>query len=434
MVVLNRIVIDGVTSCDSKSLTARCGSHLIVFACTSERQSGMITYPELLSSDTIDQLPFTPAEYDDRLAACRKAMCERELDCLVLNSPENIYYLSGFITRGYYVFQALVVMHTGEPILVVRRYEQVNVERLSYYKGVAIWHDTEVPADVLAKALSDLGAGKGRIGIDANSWFLPVSAYERLRDLLPQAHFVNGSQVLADIRAIKSQQEIAYIRRAAEARNAAFRAAQEVARPGRTENEVAAAFTHAAILAGSGYEAGAPYIVSGPRIALPHATWSGRRIESGDLVQVAGAANCKRYCAVLLRTWSMGKPSDRVRKAADTAIGALDAAIAAIKPGATSGDVDAARRSALARAGLAHGLAHRTGYSVGIGICPGWLEESVIELKHADPRVLRAGMVFHLVQVVLPEPDVSVGFGVQALVTESGAEVVLDYPMEIECS
>lgn len=394
----------------------------------------MIAQEELLPLDTIDQLPFTPAEYDDRLAACRKAMCERELDCLVLNSPENIYYLSGFITRGYYVFQALIVMHTGKPILVVRRYEQVNVERLSYYKDAAIWHDTEVPAEVLAKTLSDVGAGKRTIGIDADSWFLPVSAYQRLRELLPQARLVNGSQVLADIRAIKSQQEIAYIRRAAEARNAAFRAAQEIARPGRTENEVAAAFNHAAILAGSGYEAGAPFVVSGPRIALPHATWSGRQIESGDLVQVAGAANFKRYCAVLLRTWFMGKPSDTVRKAADAAIGALDTAIAAIKPGATSGDVDAARRGALARAGLANGLAHRTGYSVGIGICPGWLEDSVIELKHGDPRVLGAGMVFHLVQVVLPEPGMSVGFGVQALVTETGAEVILDFPMDIECS
>ncbi|MCK1717561.1 Xaa-Pro peptidase family protein [Bradyrhizobium sp. 141] len=394
----------------------------------------MSSRPELLPLDTIDQLPFTPAEYDERLAACRKAMCERDIDFLVLNSPENIYYLSGFITRGYYVFQALVVMHTGKPILVVRRYEQANVERLSYYKDMAIWHDTEIPAEVLAKTLSDLGAAKRTIGIDANSWFLPVSAYERLRDLLPQALFVNGSQVLGDIRATKSWQEVAYIRRAAEARNAAFRAAQEAARPGRTENEVAAAFNHAAILAGSGYEAGAPYIVSGPRIALPHATWSGRRIESGDLVQVAGAANCKRYCAVLLRTWSMGKPTDRVRKAAETAIRALDAAIAAVRPGATSDDVDAARRSALARAGVANGLAHRTGYSVGIGICPGWLEDSVIELKHGDPRVLRAGMVFHLVQVALPEPDVSVGIGVQVLVTDSGAEVILDYPMEIECS
>lgn len=391
-------------------------------------------HPELLPFDAIDQLPFTPAEYEARLAACRRVMCERDIDCLVLNSPENIYYLSGFITRGYYAFQALVVMPTGEPILVVRRYEQVNVDRLSYYKNAALWHDTEAPVEVLAKTLSGLGATKKMIGVDANSWFLPVSDYERLRGLLPEARLVNGSPVLAEIRAVKSRQEIAYIRRAAEARNAAFRAAQEVARPGRTENEVAAAFNHAAILAGSGYEAGAPYIVSGPRIALPHATWSGRRIESDDLVQVAGATNCKRYCAVLLRTWSMGKPSDTIRRTADTAINALDAAIAAITPGATSGDVDAARRGALARAGLDNALVHRTGYPVGIGICPGWLEQSAIELKHGDPHVLRAGMVFHLVQVLFPEPHLSVGFGVQVLVTDSGAEVILDYSRELECS
>ncbi|MGL3104554.1 M24 family metallopeptidase [Bradyrhizobium sp. BR 1432] len=397
------------------------------------RDRAVSTHSELLPFDAIDQLPFSPAEYEARLAACRKAMSEREIDCLVLNSPENIYYLSGFITRGYYVFQALVVMHTSEPILVVRRYEQVNVDRLSFYKNVALWHDTEVPVEVLAKTLSDLGMAKMTIGVDASSWFLPVSAYERLRGMLPKARLINGSPVLAEIRAVKSPQEIAYIRRAAEARNAAFRAAQEVVRPGRTENEVAAAFNHAAILAGSGYEAGAPYIVSGPRIALPHATWSGRRIESGDLVQVSGAANCKRYCAVLLRTWSVGKPNDTIRKAADSAINALDAAIAAITPGATSGDVDAARRGALARAGLTNALVHRTGYPVGIGICPGWLEDLAVELKQNDPHVLRAGMVFHLVQVLFPEPNLSVGFGVQVLVTDSGAEAIFDYSRELEC-
>jgi hypothetical protein len=232
--------------------------------------------------DTIDELPFTPAEYGTRLAACRREMREREIDCLVLNSPENIYYLSGFITRGYYVFQALVVTHTSDPVLVVRRYEQVNVERLSYYRNAAVWQDTDVPVEVLAKTLKDLGVGRQTIGVDAHSWFLPMSAYERLCALLDEAHFVNGSTVLSQMRAVKSAQELAYVRSAVEMRNAGFRAAREAARPGRTENDVAAAFQHAIISAGSSFEPGSAYVTSGPRTSLPHATWAGRRIETGD--------------------------------------------------------------------------------------------------------------------------------------------------------
>ncbi|TGS58239.1 hypothetical protein EN844_31070, partial [Mesorhizobium sp. M3A.F.Ca.ET.201.01.1.1] len=137
---------------------------------------------------------------DMRLASCRKAMNERGIDYLVLSSPENIYYLSGFITKGYYVFQALVVTHTSDPFLVVRRYEQVNVERLSYYRNAAIWQDTDVPAEVLARALVDLGALGKTVGVDANSMFLTVNAYETLRAALPGTNFVNASTILERCR------------------------------------------------------------------------------------------------------------------------------------------------------------------------------------------------------------------------------------------
>jgi Xaa-Pro dipeptidase len=392
----------------------------------------MTTYPPLLELDAIDQLPFSPAEYDRRLATCRQEMLERGLDYLVLNSPENIYYLSGFITRGYYVFQALVVTHSSDPILVVRRYEQVNVEKLSYYKDLATWQDTDVPAEVLARTLIDVGAAGKTVGIDANAMFFTASDYETLRENLPTATFVNASSVMEKGRTIKSPQEIAYIRRAAETLSAGFAAAKAAIQPGRTENDVAAAFLHGAVSAGSEYMAGPPYIVSGPRTALPHGTWARRRIEQGDLVLVEGSGNWKRYSAPMMRTWSLGKPSDSVRRAADTSIAALDAAISAIKPGVTGGEVDAACRGTVARAGLEHAFIHRTGYSVGVGICPGWGEGSLMDLKANDARVLQPGMVFHMVPVLFPEPDVSVGFSGLVLVTDTGAEMLADFSRDLE--
>ncbi|MGY3591828.1 Xaa-Pro dipeptidase [Bradyrhizobium sp. USDA 4341] len=393
----------------------------------------MTTDTNLLSVDAIDQLPFTPKEFDARLANCRKAMSERGLDFLVLSSPENIYYLSGLVTRGYYVFQALVVTHIGEPIVVIRRYEQTNVERLSYYRKIATWHDTDVPANVLAKTLADVGATGKTIGIDGNSFFFTVSAYETLRAALPGTRLVNASAVLEKCRRVKSPQEISYIRRAAVATRAGFDAARKIVQPGRTENEVAAAFHQAVISAGSEYMAGHPYVTSGPRVALPHASWSGRKIEKGDLVYVEGAGNIKRYSAPLMRTWSMGKLSDAARRAADTSLAALDAAISAMKPGVTSGEVDAACRGTVARAGLAHAFLHRTAYSVGVGICPGWGEGWVMDLKEGDERVLEPGMVFHFVPVLFPEPDLGVGFSATVLVTNTGREILTDFSREIEC-
>ena len=129
----------------------------------------------------------------------------------------------------------------------------------------------------------------------------------------------------------------------------------------------------------------------------------------------------------------MGRPSDSVRRSADTSIAALEAAIAVIRPGATSGEVDAACRRVVTRAGLSAAFVHRTGYSVGVGICPGWGEGSVMDLKDGDPRILKAGMVFHIVPVLFSQPQVSVGFSAMVLVTDTGAEVLLDYSREMEC-
>lgn len=380
----------------------------------------------------IPESPFTPAEFDARLAACRQEMRERGIDYLVLNSPENIYYLSGYVTRGYYVFQALIVPLDSEPELFVRRFEQVNVERLSYYKSATIWHDTDNPVELLASTLASLGAGGKTVGVDANSMFFTVAAYQTLTSSLGSSTFINGSSVLEKCRAIKSPQEIAYIRRAGEALTAGIKAAHEAAQPGRTENDVAAAFYQGAIAAGSEYMAGHPYVLSGPRTALPHGTWSGRQIEKGDLVFIEASANTKRYSAAMMRTWSLGKPSDEVRRAADASISGLDAAIAAMRPGVTSSDVDAACRSAVKKAGFGHAFIHRAAYSVGVGVVPTWGENSVMEIKENDERLLKPGMVFHVVPILFPSEEYSVGFSATVLVNETGAEILADYSRDME--
>jgi Xaa-Pro dipeptidase len=231
---------------------------------------------------------------------------------------------------------------------------------------------------------------------------------------------------------VKSPREIAYIRQAAEALMTGFTAAREAARPGRTENDVAAALYHAAISAGSEYMAGPPYVASGPRTGLPHATWAGRTIEVGDLVFVESSANVHRYSAAMFRTWSMGQPSPALRRQADASLAGLDAVLATARPGVTSGDVDAACRSAVTAAGFGEAFVHRTGYSVGVGVSPAWGEGQVMDLKPDDPRPLHAGMVFHIVPVLFPAEGVGIGFSGTILITDDGAELITQFPRDLE--
>ena len=116
---------------------------------------------------------------------------------------------------------------------------------------------------------------------------------------------------------------------------------------------------------------------------------------------------------------------------AETCIAALDAAIAAIRPGLTSHVVDKAARDVIERAGFEENYRKRLGYSVGIGFAPDWGEGHIIHLNVGDQSVLEPGMVFHMPPALRRYARWGVGMSETVLVTESGCEVLTGFPREI---
>jgi Xaa-Pro dipeptidase len=230
---------------------------------------------------------------------------------------------------------------------------------------------------------------------------------------------------------IKSPQEIEYIRQAARAATAGLAKGIEAIAPGRTENEIAAAVYSGMLLAGSEYPASPPYVASGPRSGLAHATWAGRVIEQGDPIYFEVGGEIRRYGGSHMRMASAGRPDPEVVRRCEVVAEALTNAIAAIKPGATSGEVDAACRSTFERAGYGPLFRHRTGYSIGVGFPPGWGEGHIIDLKPNDPRELQADMTFHLVPLLYEIGSWGVGMSETVRVTQDGCEVLTDYPREL---
>ncbi|WP_167979028.1 M24 family metallopeptidase [Lentzea indica] len=185
---------------------------------------------------------------------------------------------------------------------------------------------------------------------------------------------------------------------------------------------------------GSEYPGSPPYVISGERSGLPHGTWEGRELRDGDIVFLEFSGCVKRYSAANMRTAFIGTPPRPVTGRADAVIDALETAIATIRPGATSGEVDAAARKAI----LAHGFGdhtHETGYSIGVCYPPGWNESHIMNLHPGDETVLRPNMVFHLVpSLIVPELNGHVGFSETVVVTETGCEVLTDkrVPRELQ--
>ncbi len=369
---------------------------------------------------------FTPAELEGRLARARAGAAERGVDALVITTPENIYYLTGYSTPAYYSTQALVLPVEGAAFLVTYVVEAEVVRKVSVVQEFATYGPNDEPVPVLAQAIRDRGLAGKRLGLEMSSWFFSVALYRQLLEALPGTTVVDGSGVVEALRPYKSEAEIACIRQGAHAANVAMQAAFETAVPGNTENDVAAAIYAAGIRAGCEFPGSPPYVNVGPRVLLPHASWDNRPIERGDQVYVELSGCIRRYSAALMRTWSLGPADPRLLRLEEAINAGLDAGIAALRPGATSGEVDEACRGLIRRAGYEY--PHETGYSIGVCFPPGWNETHVFNLKPGDERVIRENMVFHLVPHVDIEGVGTVGLSETVLVTANGPEVLTSFP------
>ncbi|HKZ76111.1 MAG TPA: aminopeptidase P family N-terminal domain-containing protein, partial [Actinomycetota bacterium] len=159
-----------------------------------------------------ERLGFSLAEYRRRYDAVVQGMRRLQVDALLVRGPENICYLTGYETPGYYKYHGLILSQ-DEPVLVLRRFEEPNVWEFSWLARTAPIEDHEHPAQVTAQTLERMGLANKRIGVEKSGWFFSVEEYETLRSALSRATLVDASTVVERARLVKSDDEIAMMRR-----------------------------------------------------------------------------------------------------------------------------------------------------------------------------------------------------------------------------
>ena len=385
------------------------------------------------SGPLVDSLPFTDREYERRLAAVRSEMARRQLDTFISFTPENIYYLTGHDTPGYYFYQACVVTHKQRPVNVLRRIETTNTLGRSWSRLTVGYEDREDPVEATTALLEELGVANRKVGAEGMAWFVAPLRYIQLQDGVARAggQLVDGSGIVEEQRVIKTPEELAYIRQGARTVERAMRAGIEASHEGTNENEVAAAILAELARNGGEYAGLPPFITSGPRSSLCHATWAGRRFGSGDVLAFELPGVVKRYCAALFRMGVIGRPDEEVKRRVAASTEALDSVIAAMKPGVTSDSVHRVTRGVFEKYGYSHLFGHRTGYSVGINYPPDWGEGHIMSIWAGDERPLRAGMTFHLVPGLFELGKHLINISDTVLVTENGCERVTQFPREL---
>ncbi len=397
----------------------------------------------LLETGRSPDLAFPRAEYERRVAATRTRMAAAGIDPLVLTNVSNIAYLTGYDTGVPSAHVALLVPPDGplrfhcadlEASAMLDTGTVTEIELYAYY-------DTPVPATAIARRIRELGHGASAIGLELtwantlNSSALDVRSYTTLRAELPAATIVDATQLVLDERLIKSDAEIAHMRRAATYTAAAMEAGIRAVADGVREHEIAAATYAAMVAAGSENPALDPLIVGGERLGwAPHLAFRRGRIARGQSLYLELSGTHLRYNAPLARSASVGPASKTIALLSERAIAAVELLHASIAPGRSAHDVAVEVRDSGLLAVDGAGNSGTYGYSVGLAFKPVWTE-CPFYLAPGNDRELRPGMTFHTPISLYVPGRAAVLFSETVLVTETGCEpLTTGTPLALVCA
>jgi Xaa-Pro dipeptidase len=370
--------------------------------------------------------PFTASEYAARVAAVRATMQERELEALLVSSPENIFYLTGLSHQGHFAFTALVLRVEGDCMLVTRAMERETLAMQVPDCEHIPFDDDEAPAAAVARAVHASGLERSRIGVEKDKMSFPIRVWEGVVDRTAQVRWEDGSGIVDNVRVIKSPAEIDYVRQAAAVSDRAMRSGIDAAGEGVNEREVAAEVYRSMVASGGEYPGNAPLIRTDDRLLQEHTTWQDRVLQAGEglFMELSGCVH--RYHAPLTRMVYVGHAPEGADAAAETVIAGLNAICDALTPGALAGQVYAAWKAVVDEE-LGHHDYHRhhCGYVTGIGFPPGWAGGGVpVGIRPGNEMEIRPGMIFHLLPWLLGQGSTDYAVSDTVLVTDTGAELL----------
>jgi Xaa-Pro aminopeptidase len=333
------------------------------------------------------------------------------VDALVVTHGPDVRYLSGFTGSS-----GAVALFGGRAALFTdgRYTSQAKAETA----GLRILIDKSSPAARAAAWLAEAGAA--RCGFDAGQ--TTVASLDAMKKALPasirRGFLVGTDGLVARLREVKDEDEIARMRRAAALGCSLFESVLEFLQPGISEAEVAAQLEFRARMAGAEAMSFETIVASGARSSLPHGRASGAKLPKRGFVTMDFGVVLDGYCSDMTRTVHMGRGSKREWDVYHSVLEAQVAAVGAVRAGVTCGEVDEAARSVLRKSGLEKAFSHSTGHGVGLEIHEG------PRIAAKQEQVLQPGMVI----TIEPGAYLAGEFGVRiedmVLVTADGGEVL----------
>jgi Xaa-Pro aminopeptidase len=320
-------------------------------------------------------------DFHTRQAKLREHLATTRFDALLISHLPNIRYLCGFTGSA----GLLLVEETGSLFFTDVRYDTQAHEEVKAAKVV-------IARKSMLQALGDFLSGRRKgargwdIGIEAEHF--TIAEKKRLTKLRPSGVTLKDAPPIVErARMVKDGDELNAIRAAVTLGARLFDRALEVLQPGVKETEVAAEMELAARRGGAEEMSFGTIIASGARSALPHGRASDQAIAPGGFVVCDFGVILSGYCSDQTRTVWVGSVPEDARRSYEAVKEAQQAAIEAVRPGIAVGEVDAAARKVLRKAGLGRYFTHSTGHGVGLEI------HEIPRVADGQREILQPGMV-----------------------------------------
>jgi Xaa-Pro aminopeptidase len=386
------------------------------------------------SSPTITEskcLDFPPEEFQRRVAQAQAQMRAQGMAALLVSHLDNIFYFTGYrswLRDSQHRPFAAVLPTAGDPILILPSLETGNANLKSWVRDVRLWQAADDYVALYCEALREMGAGERTVGIELGDdmWLgMPAHQWGRLQQTVPKVRFVSSTDLMWQLRSVKSPAEVAHIRRAAQITDRSVVAAWDALRPGVTELEIAAAIGESMLAHGA--EAPTFLIVksgfgaynAGNKYATP------RVIQPGDIVTLDIGCSYRGYTSDMIRSACLGQPDPEHRRLQEVALALNRACMGEVKAGVPIRKIDEARQRFLKENGFPIPPYAGVGHNLGIAFH---------EMPRIGPEgdgVLQAGNVITVEPSIKAGPWGGIAVEDMLLVTDTGYEYLTTASREL---
>ena len=370
-------------------------------------------------------LHFSKEEFKNRKSKVLKSMKEQNLDALLMFKQESMYWLTGYDSFGYVFFQTLILDQKGNIVLLTRAPDLRQAQNTSNIKNIKIWEDKEdsKPFNMLKNILEDLNLKEKNIGIEYDSYGLTGRNTLKLNNSLKDfGNLKDKSELISKLRIIKSNEEISFVKRAAELADKALEEVWKTVKAKVNEGKILAEMQRVILEGGGDYPANEFVIGSGHNALLCRYQAEKRNLSNPDQLTIEWAGTYKHYHSAMMRTIPIGKADPKHYKMYEACLEALNNCKEKLISRNTVGEVFDAHAKTLDDHGYKESRMNACGYSLGATFSPTWMDVPPM-IFNGNPLIIKPGMVFFMHMILMDSNNqLAMNLGETYLVTENGNE------------